>query len=345
MIIGVTGTKASGKGILTEILREKGFVYSSTSDRVREEAIARGITDYTIVDLQNIANKIREDFGTEELVRRTLKKLEGNEKMIIDGIRNPGEIEEIKKQGGIIFSIDAPKEQRFQRLIQRHRYSDPKTWEEFVRMEERDMGKGEESTGQQVAKCMEMADIKIVNDGTLETFKTRIEYALLKLEEKENPKKRPSWDEYFMGICEKVAERCTCDRGKGGTVIVKDKRILTTGYIGSPPGIPHCDEIGHLLKTVTHEDGNQTTHCMRTIHCELNALLQAAKLGIALDGSTLYTFKAPCRNCAMAIISAGIKRVVAKMRYHGDFDTADLFKQARVDFEVLSQEIVKYDKQ
>ncbi|MFH1290255.1 MAG: cell division protein DedD, partial [Nanoarchaeota archaeon] len=77
--------------------------------------------------------------------------------------------------------------------------------------------------------------------------------------------KRPSWDEYFMNVAHSVRERATCDRGRAGCVIVKDKRILTTGYVGSPAGLAHCDEAGHIIKELKHEDGSITKHCLRTI--------------------------------------------------------------------------------
>jgi len=123
---------------------------------------------------------------------------------------------------------------------------------------------------------------------------------------------RPSWDEYFIKLVDEVAQRATCDRGKSGCIIVKDKRILCSGYVGSPPGFSHCDEVGHLLKTVVDDNGTERQHCMRTIHAEQNAICQAAKYGLSLEGTTLYCTMEPCRVCAMLIISVGVKRVVAK---------------------------------
>ncbi|NOZ70669.1 MAG: dCMP deaminase [Chloroflexi bacterium] len=112
---------------------------------------------------------------------------------------------------------------------------------------------------------------------------------------------RPSWDEYFMGIALQVAKRSTCDRAHVGAVIVRDRRILTTGYNGSPSGLPHCDDVGHLLV-----DG----HCVRTIHAEQNAIVQAGYLGVSVRGGTLYVTHQPCLTCAKLIINAGIRRVV-----------------------------------
>ena len=94
----------------------------------------------------------------------------------------------------------------------------------------------------------------------------------------QEPHIRPSRDEYFLEIANTVAKRATCDRGRSGCVIVKDRQILVTGYVGSPIGMSHCDEVGHQLKQTVHEDGTTTTHCVRTIHAEQNALCQAAKL-------------------------------------------------------------------
>lgn len=158
---------------------------------------------------------------------------------------------------------------------------------------------------------------------------------------------RPSWDEYFMEIARTVAKRSTCDRGRAhhGCVIVRDKQILATGYVGSPSGLPHCDDVGHLMKTVIHEDGHQTQHCMRTTHMELNAICQAAKRGVAIDGSTIYVQYTPCFTCAKAIISAGIKRVVCEKKYHAGQESEDVFKQAGVQIEFLDNDIEKYDRQ
>src|SRR3989344_6849014 len=93
--------------------------------------------------------------------------------------------------------------------------------------------------------------------------------------------KRPSWDEYFLALADMVGSRGTCDRGRSGCVIARDKRILTTGYVGSPAGLPHCDEVGHIIHEVKHESGRLSSHCVRTIHAEENAIHQAAKLGIS----------------------------------------------------------------
>jgi dCMP deaminase len=156
---------------------------------------------------------------------------------------------------------------------------------------------------------------------------------------------RPSWDEYFMEIARTVAKRATCDRGRSGCVIVRDKQMLVTGYVGSPQGFEHCDEVGHLFKQVTHEDGKTTNHCMRTVHAEQNAICQAARIGISLQDSTLYCKMTPCRTCAMLIINCGVKRVVCEAKYHAGGESEEMFKKAGVTLEYLNEEICKYSNQ
>jgi len=149
--------------------------------------------------------------------------------------------------------------------------------------------------------------------------------------------KRPSWDEYFIALADMVGTRGTCDRGRAGCVIVNDKRIVTTGYVGSPVGLPHCDEVGHEMHTVTQEDGTQSRHCIRTAHAEQNAINNAARDGMAVKGGTLYCKMLPCYKCGQSIINAGIVRVVAMKDYHGAVRTKEIFKEAGIEFVCLGE--------
>lgn len=154
--------------------------------------------------------------------------------------------------------------------------------------------------------------------------------------------KRPSWDEYFINIMKEVGKRASCDRGRSGAIIVRDKRILTTGYVGAPAGLQHCDEAGHLMRKSFDEDGSVKENCVRTTHAEQNAIIQAALHGVSTKGATLYCKMEPCLNCAKIIINSGIKRVVCEKRYHDATLTREFFKQAGVDLVVLSNEVEKY---
>jgi dCMP deaminase len=117
----------------------------------------------------------------------------------------------------------------------------------------------------------------------------------------EGTRARATWDEYFMGIARAVATRSTCSRKFVGAVIVRDRTILSTGYNGSIRGTPHCDEAGHMM-----EDG----HCVRTIHAEINAIIQAAKNGTPIAGATIYVTASPCWSCFKAVVNVGIQRIV-----------------------------------
>lgn len=120
---------------------------------------------------------------------------------------------------------------------------------------------------------------------------------------------RPSWDDYFMSILDTVKERSTCIRRKVGAIIVKDKRIIATGYNGAPSGLKHCYEIGCLREKLNIPSGQNHELC-RGIHAEQNAIIQAAMYGVSINEATIYVTHNPCVQCAKMIINAGIKRVV-----------------------------------
>ncbi len=141
---------------------------------------------------------------------------------------------------------------------------------------------------------------------------------------------RLSWDDYFLGIVSSVAERATCDRGKCSALISYQHQIIATGYVGSPPGFPHCDDIGHLMV-----DG----HCVRTVHAEQNALVSAARLGVSVLGATLYSTMAPCRVCAMLIITAGIDRVVSSFAYQNDAGVK-ILNQAGILYKQINEKML-----
>ncbi len=147
---------------------------------------------------------------------------------------------------------------------------------------------------------------------------------------------RPHWDDYFMAIAKIIATRGTCDRLRAGAVLVKNNRIIATGYNGAPPGLPHCDgEAGHLL-----EDG----HCVRTIHAEHNVIIQSARLqGTSTEGSVLYSLYNPCIHCVKYLVAAGVKRVVIGKIYRGEA-ALNYLKEAGVTID-LYQENPEWNKE
>ena len=153
---------------------------------------------------------------------------------------------------------------------------------------------------------------------------------------------RLSRDEYFMEVCRAIAKRATCDRWRSGCVIARENQILVTGYVWAPKWLPHCDDVGHLLKTLQHDDGHSSQHCVRTVHAEQNAICQAAKLGIALDKATLYCKMTPCRACAMMIINCGITRVVCEKKYHAGEESEEIFKKVWIQLEFFEEKVEEY---
>ncbi len=142
---------------------------------------------------------------------------------------------------------------------------------------------------------------------------------------------RPSWDEYFMGITRAVASRATCLRRNVGAVVVKDKRLLTTGYNGAPAGLPHCGEAGCLRQKLNIPSGQRQEIC-RGLHAEQNAIIQAGLYGVSLQGATIYTTTFPCITCAKMIINAGISRLIYADSYPDEFSESFL-RDAGVEIE------------
>lgn len=140
---------------------------------------------------------------------------------------------------------------------------------------------------------------------------------------------RPSWDEYFMGIAKLVASRSTCLRRRVGAVIVKDKRILATGYNGAPRGLAHCEKIGCLREKLNIPSGEHQELC-RGLHAEQNAIIQAAMYGIRIKGSYLYCTDQPCITCVKMIINAGIVKIFYRKSYPDQL-ARELLGEAKVE--------------
>lgn len=136
--------------------------------------------------------------------------------------------------------------------------------------------------------------------------------------------KRPSWDDYFINdVVTALSRRATCDRGRSAAIFVRDNDLLASGYVGSPPGQPHCDDVGHLWSP-------DEQHCVRTLHAEQNAVIRAARVGVSLRDSTVYCTMEPCYDCAMTLVALDVYRVVAKHSYHAAERTRELFADANV---------------
>ena len=346
IIIGITGTLGAGKGTIVDyLIKEKGFVHYSVRAYIAEEITKRGL-EVNRDTLTAMGNELRAthtpSYITDQLYERA--KDEGKN-AVIESVRTPGEIASLRQKGEFyLFAVDADRKIRYDRIYLRGSETDHVSFETFVANEEREMT-ATDPNKQNLGACIKQADFVFMNDGSIEELHQQVEKVLRQLEAKSKTHFRPSWDDYFLNLADTVSERATCDRGRSGCVIVKDRQILVTGYVGSPKGLPHCDDVGHLFRKVIHEDGNITQHCVRTVHAEQNAICQAARRGIALDGSTLYCRMTPCRTCAMLIINCGIVRVVCERRYHDGAESEEMFKQVGIELVYKYNEVQQYEGQ
>ena len=206
----------------------------------------------------------------------------------------------------------------------RQRESDPKTMEEFVALENRE-AEGDD-TSQNLVKVELMSDYALTNDGTLEKLYPQIDALLLRVLKEIQ---RPSWDEYFMNIAKVVASRSNCMKRKVAAIIVKDKRVISTGYNGTPRGTRNCNEGGCPRCNSLAASGTALDECLCS-HGEENAIVQASYHGVSVKDAIIYTTFAPCLQCAKMIINAGLREVVYNQEYPLNDSAFRLFQEAGV---------------
>lgn len=324
MLIGLTGRNAAGKGEVARYLEKKSFYYYSLSDVIRDEIRSRGL-DPTRDLLIQVGNELRQKYGAHVLAERVLAKIEDDKHYIIDSIRNPAEVEAFRGAKHFkLIRVEAPAEIRFQRILSRRRESDPLTLEDFIALEKRE-AEGDEMS-QNLVKVELMADHTVVNDGALETLYPQVDELLIRLLREVQ---RPNWDEYFMNIAKVVASRSNCIKRKVAAIIVRDKRIISTGYNGTPRGTRNCNEGGCPRCNSLAPSGTGLDECLCS-HGEENAIVQASYHGVSLKDAVIYTTFAPCLMCAKMIINSGIKEVIFNMDYPLNASAFKLFEEAGV---------------
>lgn len=329
MIIGLTGTLAAGKGTIVEVLKEKGFKHFSVREFISDEIKKRGL-EVNRDNMIEIGNKLREENSPSYMAERLFERAKNEKDSIIESLRTVGEIEALRKNPGfVLFAVDADINKRYQRAIARKSSTDFVSFEEFQKKEGIEMN-SDDPNKQNLSKCILLADYKFENNGTVEELKREVERILNRIE---NLKKaginRPTWDEYFMKIASLVAERSTCLRHNIGAVIVKDKRIMSTGYNGAAKGVKCCLELGCAKNELGIKSGTGHEIC-RAIHAEQNAIIQGAIHGVKLDGGTMYCTNTPCGVCAKEIVQVGIKKVVSYHDYT-DQDAINFLKEGNVE--------------
>jgi dCMP deaminase len=325
MIIGLTGKNASGKGEVAEFLKKRSFEYHSLSDVIRDELKQQG-KSVTRTNLLQTGNELRGKYGSSVLAERILKQLEPDKNYVIDSFRNPSEAEAFRIRNDFaLIQVTASPEIRFKRIKERKRESDPQTYEEFLELEEKEAHSADPMV-QLLDKTAAGADHKIQNNGTFEELKVGITQLVQELSRK---LPRPDWDEYFMGIARVVALRSNCIKRKVAAVVVKDRRIISTGYNGTPRGVKNCNEGGCPRCNSLAESGQDLDKCFCN-HAEENAITQSAYHGGSLKDALLYTTFSPCLHCTKIIINSGIVEVVYKATYAIDETSLNLLKEAGI---------------
>ena len=293
MIIGLTGTNGSGKTVAAEHLRRKGFAFYSLSDVIREE-LARSGSEANRENLIAAGNRLRADVRPRRFWRRRVaRKFRPDRNYVVDSIRSPYEVQALREEGDFyLLHLDAPPAVRYERVRMRGGERTPTSFDEFVRQEERELA-SPDSSSQQTARHLGRSDETIRNDGSLEDFTARVT-EVAKGWMMGTP--RPDWDEYFMHIALIVAMRSNCMKRKVAAVIVKDLRIISTGYNGTPRGVTNCNEGGCPRCNSLADTGANLEDCLCS-HAEENAIVQAAYHGIRVNGATLYSTCSPCLIC------------------------------------------------
>ena len=330
MLIGLTGRNAAGKGEVAKYLQTKSFYYYSLSDAIREELRARKL-EVSRESLIQVGNELRQRFGPSILADRIVELTRPDRNYIIDSIRNPAEVATLRKACSEfkLIRVDAPLQTRFERTVARRRENDPITFEAFVALETREASG--DPMSQNLDEVEKLADEILVNDSSLEELRPKIDVMVSRLL---TTTQRPGWDQYFMDIARVVASRSNCMKRKVAAVIVLDKRIISTGYNGTPRGTKNCNEGGCPRCNNLATSGTGLDECLCS-HGEENAIVQASYHGVSLKDATIYSTFAPCLMCAKMIINSGIREVVYNLDYPLNDSAFRLFNQARVNVRQL----------
>ncbi len=325
MLIGLTGKNGSGKGEVAKFLKDRGFEYRSLSDVLRDE-LKKSKKPVTRDNLIAVGNKLRQAYGPDVLAKRILEEIEADRNYIIDSIRHPAEAKALQTRDRFaLLNITASPKVRFERLKKRKRENDPKTFKDFLKLERVESKSGVKSD-QQLDQTLKLADYKIDNSSSLDELHREVAKIVMAIAQK---KKRPNWDEYFLGIAKVVALRSNCVKRKVAAVIVKDKRIISTGYNGTPRGVQNCSEGGCPRCNQMASSGTKLDECLCS-HGEENAITQSAYHGVNIKDATLYTTFSPCLLCTKMIINSGIREVVFNADYPLAGISTKLLKEAGV---------------
>jgi len=346
MIIGITGTLGAGKGTVVDLLKKRGFLHYSARKLITEEILERGleVNRDTLVEIGNeLRQKNSPSYIAEKLFAKASKE---DSNCVIESLRTLGEIETLKKKGDFfLLAVDASPEIRYKRVRNRKSETDLVSFEKFMEDERREMTSADINK-QNLKTCIEMADAKIINDGTFEELERDVEMLLDKLEINKKPikikqdyfperiskrKDYISWDDYFMGIALLSAKRSKDPNTQIGACIVdQDNKIVGIGYNGFPIG---CSDEELPWE---REGSFLETKYAYVCHAELNAILNSRNAN--LRKCKIYVPLFPCNECAKAIIQSGIREVIYLSDKYADTESVQASKK------MLQQAGVKFVK-
>jgi len=310
VLIGVAGLNGAGKGVVVDYLVERSFYALSLSDVIRDELAQQGFEESRGRMIET-GRALREAGGPGVLAEKLVARMLPDRNYAIDSIRHPAEVEALRASGRPfhLIWIEAGSQLRFERIQARGRPGDPTSHEELLELEDCELG-SDDPAAQQLLAVRDLADAHFSNEGSLETLQADMQRILEGTQHFE----RPDWDEYFMDIARVVASRSNCVKRKVAAVVTKDRRIISTGYNGTPRGTRNCNEGGCPRCNSFAPGGTRLDECLCS-HGEENALTQAAYHGVSLRGAVLYTTLSPCLQCTKMIINAGLMEVVYNASY------------------------------
>ncbi len=325
MILGVSGPNSAGKGEVVTYLEARSFYPLSLSDAIRDELRRQGVEE-TRERMIETGRALRAEHGPGVLAARLVAKMQPDRNYVIDSIRHPAEVEALRALGGKfqLLWVDADPALRFERMRARGRPGDPDSLEQLLALEGRERG-SEDVAMQQLDAVAQLADVELRNDGDRAGLHEQVQRVL----EASLGFVRPGWDAYFLSIAQVVASRSNCVKRHVGAVIARDRRIVSTGYNGTPRGVRNCNEGGCPRCNGFAESGTRLDECLCS-HGEENAIIQAAYHGVSVRDGSLYTTFFPCLFCTKLIINAGLSEVVYNAAYHLDTRAESLLGEAGV---------------
>ena len=323
--LGVAGLNGAGKTEVVHFFERRSFHAVSLSDVIRED-LARDEIDPTREHMIERGRVLRERYGPGVLADRVVPRLPADRHQVVDSIRHPAEVEALRAGGAFaLLWIDAPARVRYERVASRGRAGDLVSFEQFQELEARELS-SDESSGQQLLAVGELADEIVPNRGDLAELEAQLKQLL---QRRLSFRDRPTWDEYFMSIARVVATRSNCIKRMVGALIVKDRRIISTGYNGTPRGVRNCNEGGCPRCAGGAEAGTDLAECLCS-HAEENAITQSAYHGVNVREAAIYTTLCPCLICTKMIINAGIREVLYAAPFPHEDAALVLFREAGV---------------